>query len=122
MNSNAVKPKPSSWPPVDTDLISDSEALSGFEEFRSGYEPGAGLSPENTHAGWRQLAETVSLLDVSRTLPPELQPYEDSARAYLSLAERLKLLDSAEGQAALRSSLAGRIGIALEVISKPLGF
>jgi len=49
-------------------------------------------------------------------------PYQEAARAYLRYRSLQAELDAASRQAQLRHSFAGRIGLALEGLTRPLGF
>jgi ferrous iron transport protein B len=104
-------------------LLKDESARSDFvkrlEQLRSAEDP---LKETASTDPLDRLAKAVVLAGGEKPLPPDLLDLEPAAQAYLGHAEERAVLDSARAAAGLRFSAAGRVGVALEAISRPLGF
>ena len=99
---------------------------SGLNEFHKWWAM-AGPEPEadaftDLDSKTEYLAKTALLIREGRSVPPELARFEPAAKAYLEARDSLKTLEAAETQSTLKYSAAGRLGILLEKLTKPLGF
>ncbi|MFH1139816.1 MAG: ferrous iron transport protein B [Pseudomonadota bacterium] len=100
--------------------LADGDNLKKADElFRAG--EGAGGIPGSQDALAR-LVGTARRLAAQKDVPAELREYLPVAEAYLERRKSLAVLAEAQGLAGLRYSAAGRLGIALEGVSRPLGF
>ena len=106
------------------EILNNLESAKKFEAYRSSRsEEGPAVdTPPTVPADWVNLAQAVTLDRDGSPLPEDLAPYQDAARSYLNYLDQETILAKARTQASLRVSAAGRLGTALEVLSRPLGF
>lgn len=108
-------------------IVKDDKAIREFADFLSAYptshngEPELKKPSENV-TEFDYLARAVRTLKANTPLAVELAEYEPAAKAYLDYADQTLTLSQARNQARLRYSIAGRVGMWLEAISRPLGF
>jgi ferrous iron transport protein B len=105
------------------DILGDWQLVEKFEQYRQSRpeSPASAVSPA-APTGWSDLARAVTLANSGAPIPVELASYQVAARAYLDYLEQATTLAKAKAQAALRVSAAGRLGTAMEFLSRPLGF
>lgn len=101
----------------------DPKQLVAFEAYLFEIkENGSRNSDPTIQPAWSPLARGILQLSNGEPLDDGLTEYEAAALSYLEFKDNQQLLGAARGQAALRHSLAGRIGMALEKVTSPLGF
>ncbi len=100
-----------------TDLAAFDHYLASFDESDSRAEV-----PETGRQVFPALAQTIKSIEAGQPPAEDLATLEIPARAYLARIEGLSLLENAQAQATLRKTIAGRMGTALEVVTRPLGF
>lgn len=102
------------------EILRDEKAMKTFDaalsDFRENGRAGA-FEP-----GPKALAEAVSVLEKGEMLEAGLLDYKNAAEAWLAKKEQTTLLNEGLNNAMLRHTVGGRIGTALETVSRPLGF
>jgi ferrous iron transport protein B len=87
---------------------------------------GATATPESNHIPphLKDMAHTAIHLENAdeRNLDKTDSKYVKAGTLYLNLREQLRMIDMQKHQAAMKRTIAGWIGLKLEVITKPLGF
>lgn len=104
------------------EVLAGKEALTLFAQYYASFKKDGRRAEADPSPEFSALAQAVSALNQGKS-PGEIPTkYREAAQAWLDRADRLTAIDGAEAGAALRHSLGGRVGLALEVITRPLGF
>ncbi|MEW6264206.1 MAG: ferrous iron transport protein B [Thermodesulfobacteriota bacterium] len=103
-------------------ILPDEQVYSAFARYLAGRSEQGPGQVKAGEEGFEALSRAIAALRAGAVLPENLAGFETPARAYLAAADKIRTLDSAEANAALRHSLAGRLGTALEPLTRPLGF
>ena len=105
-------------------LLDGPEALAEFDRFQAARAAAGAEADRSTSvpAFFHRLAEAVDLLRAGNTLPSSLAPHKEAARSFLVREDQKATLAAARNHATLRHTIAGRIGTALETITRHLGF
>ena len=104
------------------EIVSTPEDLGRLEQAYDETSPEQAAVGENWSDPLASAAAAARLIESDQPLPPALAEYEDPARSWLERRDSLNLIEGARANAQLRHSIAGRIGLALESITRPLGF
>ncbi len=111
--------------PEFTSFVSGDAQLEEFQSYYGAYrEKGeAPQGDESSHAvKYRELARAVTTWEETPAKEPADPKLWEAALAYNQYIKRVAEVNGEEGKAALKISVAGKIGGALEIITAPLGF
>ncbi|MBW2085191.1 MAG: ferrous iron transport protein B [Deltaproteobacteria bacterium] len=103
-------------------ILTDAQALSNFSAFYNSYQKKDKKLGPYASPSFQPLAQTVSLLETGKPLTQNLKKYEVTAQAFLNWSQSIKNLEGAMARDELQHSVAGRLGSAFEVLTRPLGF
>ena len=107
-------------------FLADAEQLAKVDDLFQAYQEQAEDKSDHEASSGQgpaaDLARAAWLASNGQPLPDDLEELKVAADAYWERRQNMTTLAEAAGQAKLRFSLAGRIGTALEGLSRPLGF
>ncbi len=106
------------------EFLPDQANLDAFAEFSREDTEGKREGEGNPSIGpdLAGMAAAVAALQAGESLSADSERYRAAAESYLELSRNLMEIEGAEASAGLRRSAAGRLGLALETVTRPLGF